>query len=46
MIVLFHDGPGHQNTAKALPDVIEGLLAQGYTLKALDNTVSPICFGY
>ena len=46
MIVLCHDGPGHQNTAKALPDVIEGLLAQGYTLKALDNTVSPICFGY
>ena len=46
MIVLCHDGPGHQNTAKALPDVIEDLLAQGYTLKALDNTVSPICFGY
>ena len=25
-ILLCHDGPGHQNTAKALPDINEGLM--------------------
>lgn len=45
-ILLCHDGPGHQNTAEALPEIIEGLTEQGYTFEALDNTVSPVCFGY
>ena len=45
-ILLCHDGPGHQNTSIALPEIIEGLSGQGYTFKALDNTVSPVCFGY
>ena len=45
-ILLCHDGPGHQNTAKALPDIIEGLMEQGYSFAALDNSVAPICFGY
>ena len=45
-ILLCHDGPGHQNTAEALPDIIEGLMEQGYSFAALDNSVAPICFGY
>lgn len=45
-IVLLHDGSGHRNTADALPEILEGLIEQGYELKALDNSVSPICFAY
>lgn len=45
-ILLCHDGPGHQNTAEALPEIIEGLLEQGYSLEALDKSVTPVCFGY
>lgn len=45
-IVLMHDGSGHKATADALPEIIKGLQAQGYELKALDNTVTPICFAY
>ena len=45
-IVLLHDGSGHKATADALPEILEGLLEQGYELKALDNSVSPICFAY
>ena len=45
-IVLMHDGKGHGTTAEALPRIIEGLQAQGYTFKALDNNVRPVLFGY
>ncbi len=45
-IVLLHDGSGHDSTVEALPKIIEGLREQGYEFKALDNTVTPICFGY
>ena len=45
-LLLCHDGPGHQNTAEALPDIIEGLMEQGYSFAALDNSVAPVCFGY
>ena len=45
-IILMHDGKGHSTTAEALPEIIEGLTKQGYEFRALDNSVSPICFGY
>jgi len=45
-IVLLHDGSGHKATADALPEILEGLLEQGYELRALDNSVKPICFAY
>lgn len=45
-IVLMHDGPGHSATADALPGIIEGLKSKGYRFAALDNSVTPSCFGY
>jgi len=45
-IVLMHDGNGHSTTADALPEIIEGLLDQGYKLEALNKEVEPVCFGY
>lgn len=45
-IVLLHDGIGHSNTVQALPTIIEGLIEQGYTFSALDNTVAPVLFGF
>lgn len=35
LIVLMHDANGKENTAKALPGMIEYLKAQGYTFRAL-----------
>lgn len=35
LIVLMHDASGKENTAKALPQIIEYLKAQGYTFRAL-----------
>lgn len=46
IIVLMHDGRGHVNTAEALPDIIKGLKAQGYSFAALTNDVRPSSFGY
>lgn len=45
-IVLMHDGRGHSTTAEALPEIIEGLSDQGYEFRALDKSVTPVCFGY
>lgn len=45
-IILMHDGKGHETTAEALPEIIEGLSKQGYEFAALDKSVAPICFGY
>lgn len=45
-IVLMHDGTGHRTTADALPEIIKGLLEQGYKLEALTKDVQPVCFGY
>ncbi len=46
IIVLMHDGRGHVNTAEALPDIIKGLKAQGYSFAALTKDVRPSSFGY
>lgn len=45
-IILMHDGKGHATTAEALPEIIEGMMKKGYEFKALDKSVSPVCFGY
>lgn len=45
-IILMHDGKGHDTTADALPEIIEGLQKQGYKLEALTKEVEPVCFGY
>ena len=45
-IILMHDGPGHEETAAALPQIIDGLKQQGYNFAGLDKTVTPWCFGY
>ena len=43
-IVLMHDGPGHRNTAEALPGIIEGLAKQGYKFAPLTKEVMPVVF--
>lgn len=45
-IILMHDGKGHATTAEALPEIIEGMMQKGYEFRALDKSVSPVCFGY
>lgn len=45
-IILMHDGKGHTTTAEALPEIIEGIMQKGYEFRALDKSVSPVCFGY
>lgn len=37
-IILFHDSKGKKSTADALPTILDGLIEQGYTFKALDQT--------
>lgn len=38
--VLMHDGAGKQTTAKALPTIIQGLKAQGYSFEVLTTGVT------
>lgn len=44
-IILMHDlGSYKKTTIEALPEIIEGLIAKGYTLKAMDDSVTPVQF--
>lgn len=45
-VVLMHDSVGKTTTVEALPQIIETLLAEGYTFKALDPSVKPYTFSY
>ncbi len=45
-IVLMHDGAGHQNTVRALPQIIEGMKSEGYVFEGLNKDVQPTRFGY
>lgn len=45
-IVLMHDGAGHRNTPRALPEIIDALKDSGRILLPLDNTVKPVTFSY
>ncbi|TLS51342.1 polysaccharide deacetylase [Paenibacillus antri] len=44
MNVLLHDGAGHEESAKALPDIIEYFREQGYRFAALTEETKPISF--
>ncbi len=43
-IVLLHDAPAKRTTVEALPAIIEGLLAQGYTFEVLKRDTPPVHF--
>lgn len=40
-IILMHDTAYKKTTVEALPEIIEGLIDKGYTLKSLDENVVP-----
>jgi hypothetical protein len=44
MNVLLHDGAGHEESAKALPDIIEYFQEKGYRFAALTEETKPISF--
>ena len=44
MNVLLHDGAGHEESAKALPDIIEYFQAKGYRFDTLREETKPISF--
>ncbi|WP_339244649.1 polysaccharide deacetylase [Paenibacillus sp. FSL F4-0243] len=44
VILLLHDGGGHQESVKALPDIIARYKAAGYDFGLLDETVEPVQF--
>lgn len=44
MNVLLHDGAGHEETVKALPEIIEYFREQGYRFAALTDEVKPVVF--
>jgi peptidoglycan/xylan/chitin deacetylase (PgdA/CDA1 family) len=42
LIVLMHDGTGHEQTVKALPEIIRQFKEKGYTFAALQSSVQPV----
>lgn len=44
MIVLLHDGAGHEETVKALPDIIAYFKQNGYQFAVLTEAVRPVQF--
>lgn len=44
VVLLLHDGTGHQESVKALPQIIRHYRNAGYTFAALDPSLSPIQF--
>lgn len=44
VILLLHDGGGHQESVKALPGIIARYKAAGYSFGILDETVEPVQF--
>lgn len=46
IILLAHDSKRYTNMVRALPDIIEGYQAAGFSLKALTPEVRPIIFDY
>ncbi|WP_334076090.1 polysaccharide deacetylase [Paenibacillus sp. A14] len=44
MIVLLHDGPGHKESVKALPDIIRFYKKHGYIFRALTPEQEPVQF--
>ncbi|WP_246188210.1 polysaccharide deacetylase [Paenibacillus tengchongensis] len=44
VILLLHDGGGHEESAKALPEIIKRYKAAGYAFGVLDNRVQQVAF--
>ncbi|QWU18199.1 polysaccharide deacetylase [Paenibacillus sophorae] len=44
VVLLLHDGAGHQESAKALPEIIKKYKAAGYVFKTLDGSSEPVQF--
>ncbi|WP_238996475.1 polysaccharide deacetylase [Paenibacillus pinistramenti] len=44
VVLLMHDGGGHENTVKALPKIIEYYQAKGYSFATLTPDVKPVQF--
>ncbi|WP_051459326.1 polysaccharide deacetylase family protein [Paenibacillus zanthoxyli] len=44
VVLLLHDGAGHQASAKALPEIIKKYKAAGYVFKTLDASSEPVQF--
>jgi peptidoglycan/xylan/chitin deacetylase (PgdA/CDA1 family) len=44
LVVLMHDGAGHEETVKALPEIIAYYRGLGYRFAALDEFVAPVQF--
>lgn len=44
MIVLLHDGTGHEGSVKALPEIIRFYKKHGYTFKSLSPDQEPVTF--
>ncbi|MNK54224.1 Peptidoglycan-N-acetylglucosamine deacetylase [compost metagenome] len=44
IVVLMHDGAGHEQTVKALPEIISYYKAQGYEFGTLSSKVKPVHF--
>lgn len=45
-LILLHDAGDKGNTAAAVPRILQGLAAEGYTCAPLTNAVEPVFFGY
>lgn len=44
VVLLLHDGGGHEESVKALPDIIARYKAAGYVFDVLDERVEPVQF--
>lgn len=44
VVLLMHDGGGHEETAKALPEIIARYKAAGYSFDVLDDKAEPVQF--
>ncbi|MNW54046.1 Peptidoglycan-N-acetylglucosamine deacetylase [compost metagenome] len=44
MVVLLHDGTGHAESVKALPEIIKFYKKNGYTFRALSSEQAPVQF--
>lgn len=44
LVVLMHDGTGHEQTVKALPDIIRFYKEKGYAFASLSPSVKPVQF--
>lgn len=44
LVVLLHDGAGHEETVKALPDIISYYKEKGYAFASLGEEVQPVQF--